>query len=104
MYKVILILDKFLLKYEGGSQIDPPPEKLPSKSPALLGLREFKQIYSLVFNLKSSENLGFQEGDKVRISLPSENCRFSDDFRGNTSASIYSNSFNIRSEIWKSLN
>ena len=99
-----MILDKFLLKYEGGSQIDPPPEKLPSKSPALLGLREFKQIYSLVFSLKSSENLGFQEGDKVRISIPSENCRFSDDFRGNTSASIYSNSFNIRSEIWKSLN
>ena len=35
MYKVILILGKFFLKY----QIDPPPqEKLPSKSPALLWL------------------------------------------------------------------
>ena len=33
---------KFFLKYEGGDQIDlpplPPQEKLPSKSPALLGL------------------------------------------------------------------
>ena len=36
---VILILDKFFLKYEGGSQNDPPQEKLPSKSPALLGSR-----------------------------------------------------------------
>ena len=37
MYKVILILDKFFLKYEGGS-IWPPQKKLPSKGPALLGL------------------------------------------------------------------
>ena len=36
MYKVILILDHFILKCEG----DPhPQEKLPSKSPALLALR-----------------------------------------------------------------
>ena len=35
-------LDKLLLKYEGG-QIDPPPqEKLPSKSPALLGSKCFE--------------------------------------------------------------
>ena len=44
MHKVILILDKFFLKYEGrgggGGQFDPPPqEKLPSKSPTLLGLK-----------------------------------------------------------------
>ena len=40
----MLILDKLFLKYEdggeGGGKIDhPPPEKLPSKSPALLELR-----------------------------------------------------------------
>ena len=45
MYKVILTLDKCFLKYEGrgtveGGQIDPPKKKLPSKSPALLGLRK----------------------------------------------------------------
>ena len=36
------MLDKFFLKYErgGGDQIDSPPEKLPSKSPALLGLMD----------------------------------------------------------------
>ena len=33
-YKVILILDKFFWKYEWGGQ-----KKLPSKSPALLGLK-----------------------------------------------------------------
>ena len=41
VFKVILILDEFFLKYEGegGAQTDPPPQKkLPSKSPALLGL------------------------------------------------------------------
>ena len=43
MYKVILILDKFLSKYKGGIKLTIPPpcspqEKLPSKSPALLGL------------------------------------------------------------------
>ena len=40
MHKVILILDKFFLKYEKGGQIDlPSQEKLPSKIPALLGLK-----------------------------------------------------------------
>ena len=43
MYKVILILDKFFWKYEGGgggAQIDPPPkQKLPSKNQALLWLK-----------------------------------------------------------------
>ena len=44
MHKVILILDKFLLKYEGGSKFDltPPPlpqEKHPSKSLVLLGFK-----------------------------------------------------------------
>ena len=43
MYKVILILDKFFLKYEGGSNWPQPQEKLPSKSPALLGL---KSVYN----------------------------------------------------------
>ena len=42
LHKVILILDKFFLKYEGwglSSWPSPhPQEKLPSKSPALLGL------------------------------------------------------------------
>ena len=40
MYKAILILDKFFLKYEegGGGQTDTPPKKQPSKSQALLGL------------------------------------------------------------------
>ena len=48
MYKVIFILDNFFLKYEGGDQIAPPPqEKLPSKSPALLG---FKMIATFKFN------------------------------------------------------
>ena len=36
MHKVILILDKFFLKYENSSP--PLPKKLPSKSPVLLGL------------------------------------------------------------------
>ena len=39
MYKVILILDKFFLKYEGGDQIDPPPhpsEKTTPKKPSLI--------------------------------------------------------------------
>ena len=41
----MLILDKLFLKYEGG-QIDPssPQKKLPSKSPALLGLN-FQGIF-----------------------------------------------------------
>ena len=48
MHKVILILDKFFLKYEGGGgggvKLTPPSpqEKLASKSPALLGLRFYK--------------------------------------------------------------
>ena len=43
MYKVILILDKFFLKYEwgegGGGSNWTPQEKLPSKNQALLGLK-----------------------------------------------------------------
>ena len=38
MYKVLLILDKFFLKYEGGSNWPSRQKKLPSKSSALLGL------------------------------------------------------------------
>ena len=38
MYKAILMLDRFFLQYEGEGQIEPPQGKLPSKSPALLGL------------------------------------------------------------------
>ena len=38
MYKVILILDKFFWKYEGGVKLTPPEKKLPSQSPVLLGL------------------------------------------------------------------
>ena len=49
MYNVVLILDEFFLKYEGkgrgGSQIDPPVEKLPSKSPVFLGLITRKNVY-----------------------------------------------------------
>ena len=48
MYKVILKLDKFFLKYEGGGggglKLSPPQEKLPSKSPALLGLKGYVVI------------------------------------------------------------
>ena len=52
MYKVILILDKFFLKYEGGEEGAeggmewggdlPQQEKLPSKSPALTG--EYRSV------------------------------------------------------------
>ena len=38
MYKVVLKLDKFFLKYEGEVKLTPPQEKIPAKSPALLGL------------------------------------------------------------------
>ena len=39
MYKVLLLLDKFFLIYEGGVKLTSPPQKkLPSKSPALPGL------------------------------------------------------------------
>ena len=45
MYKVILILDKFFLKYEEGVKLTPHPQKkLPSKSPALLGLNKSKHV------------------------------------------------------------
>ena len=41
LYWVILISDKFFLKYEGGGLNWPPTlKKLPSKSAALLGLSE----------------------------------------------------------------
>ena len=57
MYKVILILDKFFLKDEewevgvggGLSNCPPPQEKLPSKSPALLGLSKFR--YSVLMDI-----------------------------------------------------
>ena len=39
LYKVILILDKFFLKYEGGIKLNSPKKKLHSKHPALLGLK-----------------------------------------------------------------
>ena len=47
--KVLLKLDKFFFKCEGegggGGQTDTPPlEKLPSKTPALLGLKNFENI------------------------------------------------------------
>ena len=44
----------FFLKYEGGGgQIDPPPqEKLPSKSPALLGLKDPTLTIRIIFYLK----------------------------------------------------
>ena len=49
MYKAILILDKFFLKYEGmggGCQIDPQPEKnYPQK--ALLGLKAYFNVLSI---------------------------------------------------------
>ena len=44
--KVVLILDKLFLKYEGGSNW-PPSRKIPSKSPALLGLNGRKNIFVL---------------------------------------------------------
>ena len=54
MHKVILILDKFFLKYEeeeGGEgcvKLTIPQEKLPSKSTALLESKEF--VKSLLFS------------------------------------------------------
>ena len=40
LYKVLFKLDKFFLKYEGGIKLIPcPQEKLPSKSPAILGFK-----------------------------------------------------------------
>ena len=40
IYKVIFILEKFFFKYEGEVKLTPlpPQKKLPSKSPAILGL------------------------------------------------------------------
>ena len=49
MYKVILILDKFFWKCERGSNWPPPcpQKKLPSKSPALLGLISIQRCLCL---------------------------------------------------------
>ena len=49
LYKVILILDMFFLKYKGGGRgvnlILPTPQKeLPSESPALLELSNLQQV------------------------------------------------------------
>ena len=43
MHKAILVIDKFFLKYEEGVRLITlpfPPKKVPSKSPALLGLNK----------------------------------------------------------------
>ena len=61
MYNVILILDKFFLKYEGGSNWPPPQEKLPSKSPALLGLKHFLEVVTNGFFI------GFPHSFNIRI-------------------------------------
>ena len=47
MCKVILMLDKYFLKYERGVKLitpPPPQKKLPSKRPALLGLRGYFDV------------------------------------------------------------
>ena len=47
------------MKYKGGP-IDPSPEKLPLKSPALLGLRvnsELKVNYDIIRELRKSETI-----------------------------------------------
>ena len=53
MCKVLLMLDKFFLKYEGGIKLTPPQEKLPSKSPALLGLKCLLFINAFLIVLSS---------------------------------------------------
>ena len=43
MHKAVLVIDKFFLKYEEGVRLITlpfPPKKVPSKSPALLGLNK----------------------------------------------------------------
>ena len=45
--KVILVLDYFFLKYEGGQIDHPPRKKLPSKSPLLLQLRITSKIFKM---------------------------------------------------------
>ena len=39
MYKVILKLDNFFLKYEGGGQLDPPPGKTTFKKPSFIKVK-----------------------------------------------------------------
>ena len=44
MYKVILILDKFFLKYEGGVKLTPPsPEKTTLKKPSFIRVKEISE-------------------------------------------------------------
>ena len=67
LYKVILILDKFFLKYEGGVKLIPPPSQaeLPSKNPALLGFIRVKRplvlkVYFLRLNMCLYLRIKFQ--------------------------------------------
>ena len=63
MYKAILILDKFFLKYEGGgvgSNWLHPQEKLPPKSPALLEL-------TLLFPLFDYSLLNFYKNHQMFV-------------------------------------
>ena len=58
-----MILDKFFLKYEGGSNWPPYLKKLPSKSPALLvlkkGLASHIRILCLIFTYFSLNFCGY---------------------------------------------
>ena len=53
LYKVILTLDKFFFKYEGGAQFD-PRKNLPPTSSALLGLKKCSVSMKTSANVTSS--------------------------------------------------
>ena len=77
MYKVILILDKFFLKYEGRgvkltpSHPPPPQKKLSSKSPVLLGLSS-KYNQKLLDHARLSARLSFRHASKRAIQKTAE--------------------------------
>ena len=68
MYKVILMLDKLFWNYEGGVKLTPrlPQKKLPSKSPALLGLTS---VFAIYFEFSMSFQFNFFYSIKMCILL-----------------------------------
>ena len=44
LYKVILTLDKFFLKYERDVKLSPPPEKTTLKKPSLIRVKLLNQL------------------------------------------------------------
>ena len=48
MCKVILILDKFFLKYKGGVKLTPPPEKTTLKKSSLIRVKSFTRLAYLL--------------------------------------------------------